>query len=240
MNSREISVYLREADTQCRLVIGAVAALNNAMQVSSQERNGPTDWQRFEFIQGEVFRSLHSLLTHASNVSRLFWPPTGKGEVAQKREERGRLLRQRVGLPDDNHPLKNRTLRDHLEHFDERIDDWRETSVRKNYVQDIVGPKGMIVGLEEEDMMRWYDPSQKRFIFRGEDFNIQDLVAAIDQLQPLLKPAVEAANDEDRHVRNPSIERDVQRLSPLDAPHVKRVCRAWHESSWVKVPVLGM
>jgi hypothetical protein len=202
MNGREISVYLREADTQCRLVIGAVVALNNAMEAASRESGGPTDWQRFEFVQGEIFRSLHSLLTHASNVSRLFWPPAGKGAVAQKREERGRLLRQRVGLPDDSHPLKTRTLRDHLEHFDERIDHWRETSVRKNYAQDLVGPKGMIVGLEETDMMRWYDPSQKRFMFRGESFDIQGLVAALDQLRPLLKPAAEAAEAEDRDGRS--------------------------------------
>jgi hypothetical protein len=202
MNGRDIAVYLREADTQCRLVLGAVVALNNAMTASSAKPDPGHNWDHFAYIQGEIFRSLHSLLTHASNVSRLFWPPAGQSPGAKQREARGRLLRERVGLPDEAHPLHKRTLRDHLEHFDERIDHWRETSVRKNYVQDVVGPKGMIQGLDETDMMRWYDPGRKTFLFRGEEFNVQELVSAVDALHPLLRPAAEAAEEEARNARS--------------------------------------
>lgn len=199
MNGREIAVYLREAETQCRLAIGAVIALNNAMQADSKNEDGTQDWEKFEYIQGEIFRSIHSILTHASNISRIFWPSEGGGERAAKRKERGRVLRQRVGLPDENHPLHKRTLRDHLEHFDERIDHWRETSVRKNYAQDLVGPKGMIAGFEDTDMMRWYDPERKSFLFRGEEFDIQELVSAIDVLRPVLRQAGQAAEAEARN-----------------------------------------
>lgn len=182
-------------------VHGAVIALNNALG-ASQKQGSEIDWQQFEYLQGEVFRSLHSLLTHSSNISRLFWPPGGKGPDAEKRLERGRVLRSKVGLPDEDHPLHKRTLRDHLEHFDERIDHWRATSVRKNYAQDLVGPKGMIQGLDESDMMRWYDPARKTFLFRGDEFNIQELVSAVDALHPLLKPAAEAAEQGARNARS--------------------------------------
>ncbi|WP_394131440.1 hypothetical protein [Marinobacter nauticus] len=191
MNSREIVVYLNEAETQCRMAIVAVIALNNAMQADSKSENGTQDWDRFRFIQGEIFRSLHSLLTHASNISRIFWPPVGRGQKAEIRGRRGVVLRQKVGLPDEDHPLHKRTLRDHLEHFDERIDHWRETSIRKNYAQDLVGPKGMIAGFEETDMMRWYDPERKCFMFRGEEFDIQELVTAIEALRPMLSQVIE-------------------------------------------------
>lgn len=198
MNSREITVYLNEAETQCQMAIGAVMALNNAMQAESTNEDGTQDWEKFKFIQGEIFRSVHSLLTHASNISRIFWPPTGRGQKAETRGNRGKILREKVGLPDEDHPLHKRTLRDHLEHFDERIDHWRETSIRKNYAQDLVGPKGMIQGLEETDMMRWYDPERKCFVFRGENFDIQELVSAIDALRPVLTQAAEAVEMEAR------------------------------------------
>jgi hypothetical protein len=202
MDSRDIAVYLKEAETQCRLAIGAVIALNNALNANSDAPGGGTDWERFKYIQGEIFRSLHSLLTHASNISRLFWPPTSSKKEGQAREQRGSFLRSRVGLAEDGHVLKKRTLRDHLEHFDERIDHWRETSVRKNYAQDIVAPKGAIYGLEETDIMRWYDPSRKMFMFRGEEFDIQELISAIDALRPLISAAVQKAEQELRDGRS--------------------------------------
>jgi hypothetical protein len=45
-----------------------------------------------------------------------------------------------------------------------------------------------------------------------------------------------------RMTPNPSIEQTTNSwLRHLSAAaHVKRVCRAWHESSWVKVPVPGL
>ena len=202
MDGRDVGIYLMEAETQCRLVHGAVLALNQALQANAQKPEGEINWEQMAYVQREVFRSLHSLLTHASNVSRLFWPPGGDNPAAMKRKERGRMLRSKVGLPDDGHPLHKRTLRDHLEHFDERIDLWRETSVRKNYVQDAIAPKGSIQGLEETDMMRWYDPAAKTFRFRGEEYNIQELVASVDALLPLLKPAAEAAEREARDARS--------------------------------------
>ncbi|WP_156962578.1 hypothetical protein [Salinisphaera hydrothermalis] len=166
------------------------------MNASSKNEDGTQNWERFRYIHGEVFRSIHSLLTHASNISRLFWPPIGRGKNGAKKEERGRILRERVGLPNENHPLKKRTLRDHLEHFDERIDSWRETSARKNYAQDLIGPQNMIQGLDPADMMRWYDPDRKRFMFRGEEFDMQELVSAINELLPTLNKAAEAAETE--------------------------------------------
>jgi len=184
-------LYLREADTQCRLAIGAVVGLNNALNATPDNPDGSTNWDRFRVIQGEIFRSVHSLLTHVSCLSRLLWPPASQG-ASGKAQQRGAALREKLGLADDGHTLKKRTLRDHLEHFDERIDDWCESSVRKNYAQDIVAPRGGISGLEDTDIMRWYDPERTVFTFRGDEFNIQELVASVEELRPLLAAALES------------------------------------------------
>lgn len=183
MDGHERSIYLGEVAIQCRYALGAVAQLNNALN-SLNQCEAPLDWQQRGFVQGEVFRSIHSLLTHASNISRIFWPPKNSGKTSLIRIERGRDLRTYIGLLDD-HPLKKRTLRDHLEHFDERLDHWRETSKRRNFAQDNIGRWGSIAGIEESNVMRWYDPNARRFIFRGESFDIQELVSAIDMLLPI-------------------------------------------------------
>ena len=188
MDSFDISIYLGEAATQCQFALAAARHFNNAL---NKTLNKPRDNSSDATTQGwdwhrEVFVAIHSLLTHASNVSKIFWPAgDGRDEATRKRLERAKELRAYIGLPDDNHFLKDRKLRNHLEHFDERLDQWRETRQHRHYVQDIIAPKGAIAGIEEKYFFRWYDQNTRRFIFRGEPFDIQALVTAIGQLLPL-------------------------------------------------------
>ena len=51
---------------------------------------------------------------------------------------------------------------------------------------------------------------------------------------------VKASEAHNSQASNPSIEGTAKRLRLLSAPHVKRVCRAWHEFSRVQVPIPGL
>lgn len=187
-------VYVGEIKSQCQFALNAVGGLNRALQqlgagvqMEQAQRN---------FFHAEVFRQIHSFLTHTSNVSRLFWPPVPKRRDAESEAEyhariqpldkvqRSMSLRQLYGI-DDTHCLRNRTLRDHLEHYDERLDHWRQTSTNRNIASDTIGPRNSIVGLAATDMMRWFDPSTNAFLFRGEEYNLQELATAVDVLLPL-------------------------------------------------------
>jgi hypothetical protein len=167
-------VYAGEITKQCRFALNAVQHLNHALS-QLRERRDTTDE-----VFNEVFRAIHSFLTHASNISRMFWP-------AQTRQRqsivRARALRHEYGLG-DKHPLKSRSLRNHLEHFDERLDHWRENSRHRNIVNDIIGPANTIVGVDRTDLMRWFDPATKNFLFRGETYNLQEIASAVDELLP--------------------------------------------------------
>jgi hypothetical protein len=186
-------VYVSEVKKQCEFGLAAVKYLNHALQ---QVNNRELAREESQFYHSEVFRQIHSLLTHASNVSRMFWPPSPKqkkNETAQDYENRlqkidkvarGRVLKVEYGL-DDSNPLKNRTLRDHLEHYDERLDHWRNNSVNRNIVSDTIGPPNAIIGPAETDMMRWFDPTRNVFKFRGEEYDLQSIAASIDQLLPI-------------------------------------------------------
>ena len=70
---------------------------------------------------GYIFEAVRWALHRAGSASRVFWPPRNRARGAQ--------MRRLVGLPED-HGLKDRRLRDHIEHLDERLDLWTAESPR--------------------------------------------------------------------------------------------------------------
>lgn len=181
-------VYVSEIKAQAQYAINAVDALNNALR----GLNAPSrDRESGNLCRSEVFRQTHSFLTHSSNISRLFWPIMPKPKKGEARsaidnraaftEERGKTLRTLFSI-DQSNPLKSRTLRDHLEHYDERLDHWSNTSKNRNVASDTIGPANAIFGLDPSDTMRWFDPIRKAFRFRGEEFELQSLATAVVQV----------------------------------------------------------
>lgn len=71
-----------------------------------------------------IFDSIRMALQFSANVSKVFWP-SGSSPA----RERGRRLRKLTGIADD-HALKSRALRNHVEHMDERLDNWTANSPR--------------------------------------------------------------------------------------------------------------
>lgn len=204
-------IFFGELKTQCRFALNAIGQLSFSLQqVSLRE----LEREKREYFHSEVFRGIHSFLTHTSNVSKILWPGVPKQKSGESNEQyqqrigkikkvhRAMELRRELGLPSE-HTLKNRQLRDHLEHFDERIDDWGENSENKNFVQDTIGPENTIVGLAKTDMMRWFNPTNGTFLFRGETFSLQDIATAIENLLPML-----VAKEEELWQRQIAIQRD--------------------------------
>lgn len=182
-------VRLGEIVTQCRFALNAVHNLNAALRSLGE---APDQFSMpSEYAHDEVFRSLHSLLTHASNASKLLWPSpprrnAGEGDEGYEQRkdrvaERARRTRAALDVGDD-HVLHRRTLRNHLEHFDERLANWEESSERHNIVSDMIGPPSAVVGIEPTDRMRTFDPATNSFWFRGDQFDIQELATAVNAL----------------------------------------------------------
>jgi hypothetical protein len=101
---------------------------------------------------------MQSFLVAAASVSRLLWGTNPKAEA--RREP----LRQALGV-DDASPVRDRTLRNHFEHLDERI----ETSAAAgSFVGDSVMPSGSFYHQESmpdrgKAQLRNYDPSPGDF-----------------------------------------------------------------------------
>lgn len=193
------SIFISEIQLQCRFAIYASQDVKGACEAMGSNIR---DLERRKALHGEVFRAIHSLLTHLSNVSLILWPSEpskANGESDEAYEvrlqtkakiRRSRALRATLGL-ETEHPLKSRTLRDHLEHYDERLDKWDENSAKKNIVSNFIGPLNAIVGIDPTDRMRSFDPATTEFTFRGETFNLSILVQATAALYERIGPILE-------------------------------------------------
>jgi hypothetical protein len=194
MESHIRDTYLNEAARQCTFALNAKRGLDNVLG-RLRAAAWSEDRGKYGTLHAEVFRSIHSLLTHASNVSRLFWPApprrkTGESKAAYRERcacdpklMRGRDLRDAVGLPQHGHTLRSRQMRDHLEHFDERLDDWQRASKNMNFFNDYIGPVGGISGVDPTDQMRWFDPTTYHLWFRGEEYDLSAVAAAVEDVR---------------------------------------------------------
>jgi hypothetical protein len=64
-----------------------------------------------------VLNELQNIIVQGAAVSRYFWP------VKEKYRARGAELRGMYGVSDES-PLRSRELRNAIEHFDEKLDDY--------------------------------------------------------------------------------------------------------------------
>jgi hypothetical protein len=203
MDKHVLGIYLCELESQSLMALNAVNVLGQISTKGSKDVESMSPEQRLA-INKEYFRSIHSYLTHLSNISRLIWPPAlspkqhcfcntprAKSMVCGicVARERSKSILSALELGESEHVLKSRILRGHLEHFDERVDHWMQTNQSRNYVQDYIGPKGEIQGLEEADIMRHYDPGSGDFTFRGETHG---LVALLYGLEDVLRRTLAA------------------------------------------------
>jgi hypothetical protein len=162
-------IYLGQVKDECEQCFRAIAAMNAII-----ERGG----------QGDFFQHALDLVHHAASISRIFWPPGGRNKNSTKRaHRRGQFLRDLLALS-SGHSIQDRTLRDHFEHFDERLDAWAESSRYRNIVQRFIGPRSAFGGnaIEDGDIIHHYDPGTRIFCFRGERFDIQALASGVDDI----------------------------------------------------------
>lgn len=124
--------------------------------------------------QIEVWSSIQTILVAAGNVSKILWP-------AKEYAERGERLREVLKVYDNN-ILSDRSLRNHFEHYDERIEDWFKKQSSAVYSDLAIDPFKSIWGNVPSNHHRTYDPLTQTLTFRGESF---DLAAVLKELKEI-------------------------------------------------------
>ena len=123
-----------------------------------------------------LWYSIQSFLGAAANISKILWPS------AKQREMRGAELRSQLRVP-DGAPLEYRGIRNHFEHFDERLDSWASSPEPGLFVDSNVGPKGAIAGIDPKDFLRNFDPASYVVSFRDEEYPLRPIEEAIKHLR---------------------------------------------------------
>lgn len=163
-------LHQQQIEHQCRAALLALGIAQEGLDADDQH---------------VFWASIQNFLTAAANISKTLWGAGRKGADARS------VLRQSLKVKEGS-PLASTDLRNHLEHFDERLDRWHKTSERHNFVDFAIGPRGQtVVGVEEKDMFRQYDPETGDIIFWGERHPLAPIRDAIVDLLPIV--AVEAA-----------------------------------------------
>lgn len=165
------------------MLFSTTAAINAASQVRSALDEGskhlPTsnEWQHYALA---IVDGIQALATHSAALSRYLWPAS-KGELAAVR---ARKLRQSLGVREES-CLRNRDLRNHLEHFDERLDQFCATLRAGEIVPSYVGP------LPEKSevpsfLFRGYYTDVAAFEVLGHRFEMAPILEEVQRLHDLL------------------------------------------------------
>lgn len=165
MNDMLLRAFQSQILLQCQFLVMGANDLNAAMKAVN-----PT-W---------VFCALQNILTAGANISKALWGQGGR--LATQRQ----ALRDSIGISDDS-VLRQVTMRNNFEHFDERLDRWFAESTRHNMGDILVGPANMISGLEEIEKFRHYNPAEHKLIFWGQEFDIQELISEVDKIHRRLQ-----------------------------------------------------
>lgn len=121
-----------------------------------------------------VFSSIHSFLSHCAMISKML--------TAIDDGKTPKSIGNILGCSNLS-TIHNRTFRNHLEHYDERLKTWiREKGVHSNIGTYNIGSKSMI-RIPNMVFIKHYNPIDNIFTFVDEEFNLSNLFAEIQTIK---------------------------------------------------------
>lgn len=166
MDRRLLREFQSQVLLQCEFMLRASNDLNAALSTPS-----------FDTAKA-VFYAIQNFLNAAANISKALWGEGGRWAGPRQ------PLRDSIGITDAS-PLHAVTMRNNFEHFDERLDTWWRDSSRHN-LADVNVTSGGIVGFDDIDILRLFDPITTDVIFWGQRFNLQKLIHEVGCILPRL------------------------------------------------------
>jgi hypothetical protein len=172
-----------ELNRRATLLINEFAGINppteafyirSILYSASRARNAFERFAEARSTEGEAqdqVSLIHEALGHAASLSRFFWPSKLGGRKTQMltslKEARAARLRQSFELAEDS-PLKNRQLRDFLEHFDERLDQYFLRNDSGSFFPDAMVGDSSQADDPSGHIFKLVDPTSSCFVLLGE------------------------------------------------------------------------
>ena len=129
--------------------------------------------------------AVHEALGHAASLSRYFWQsgagPRKRPKMSALQKARAQKLRDAFGLSDSS-ALRDRSLRDSLEHFDERLDEYLLRSGAGQYLPlpRVGDSDGLPDGIKH--IFKLVDPERQVFVILDRRFEFGPILAEVEQI----------------------------------------------------------
>ena len=121
---------------------------------------------------------LQNIIQQGAALSRYFWPTKHKDERKTLIfDSRAKFLRDHFDVSDSS-PLKDRRVRNAIEHFDERLDLYLQTPISGNFFPNYIGNKPTRDRIIYKFFRAFFTDTQE-FEILGESFPIQPLIDEI-------------------------------------------------------------
>lgn len=177
-------IFLAHALTETARALRAIDEVERLAGVRVQVQPGV---ERRELQS--VFDHIRLALQFSSNVSKIFWPHRNAAE-------RGVRLRTLADLP-ERHSLADRKLRNHIEHMDERLDEWTARSPRPFLSTEMILHDDYPEGEKRDEVINAtavvYDARSSSVILFGDVFPLTDLRASVLDVQGKCSSALSKA-----------------------------------------------
>ena len=127
--------------------------------------------------QEEILDWIQNIFTQAAALSRYFWTVKKKDKLHKKRSQ---YLRKVFSISDDN-PIKDRDMRNMIEHFDENLDLFVNQPIAGNIIPNHVGLEPEDNGVPTHVFRAFYNRIGV-FQVLGERFEVQPIADEIYEI----------------------------------------------------------
>lgn len=141
-----------------------------------------TENTQIDCASDEILDSLQNLIARAAALSRYFWP--ARDGKRQEHKRRADQLCRAFAVTDES-PLKDRELRNCMEHYDERLDHYISKLIIGHIIPSYVGPAPGQTEVPQH-VFRAYFVDVGTFAILGTHYQIQPIVDEISRLHSIL------------------------------------------------------
>jgi hypothetical protein len=161
--------YIQALLTKTRSILNDVESLNDFW------KNGNHDCQ-YDNVILDLFQNI---ILNVAGISRFFWPPNNKGNYKM----RAAKLRD-VYHVSDSSVLKNRDMRNYIEHFDEKLDDFLKEFISGIVMPQYVGPITYVDDVRIFFRAYFYD--KQIFKMLDVEYQIKPIIVEINRIHEIL------------------------------------------------------
>jgi hypothetical protein len=160
IDERTLWHFRREVEFQCEVALHAFDGFERCFE------------QVDDTFAVRVFVNIHAMMSAAAAISRMLF--------STKNSERARALCEDLGVSEES-ILLSRGMRNHFEHFDERLDEWLPSTVDGSLI-DMVASTERIDEAGPRHTLRMFNISTLEVTFADETLALRPLAEAIRSL----------------------------------------------------------